>query len=289
MPGAQLHPYGARAVASIDTAAFHGHIHEFGAIYQGILARELIKLNVEVGIDPRTNITRLRAIPEDVVDEFSKRSREGEAAARKRATREGRDWVTMTPEQQATFKKAGTHATRLDKETNTPDWDAWRKQVEQIGWKHRSVISAEPLTTISRAERVGEADQVGPQHLAAMLSKRAVIGQGDARLAVARGFIAARGVESTDDIAEMVKHWANAGVLQDGGWTKLLWKEVERGKIKITTELHRNQENERIHRFGTSGSRRPPACADLGGDCRSGRPFRLFLSGSARQQPTRRD
>jgi conjugative relaxase-like TrwC/TraI family protein len=62
---------------AIDTAAFHGRIHEFGAIYQGILERELIKLNVKAEIDPRTNTVRLPAIPEIAVDEFSKRSREG--------------------------------------------------------------------------------------------------------------------------------------------------------------------------------------------------------------------
>jgi organic radical activating enzyme len=82
---------------AIDTAAFHGRIHEFGAIYQGILERELIKLNVKAEIDPRTNTVRLPAIPDMAVDEFSKRSREGEAAARKRATREGRNWDAMTP------------------------------------------------------------------------------------------------------------------------------------------------------------------------------------------------
>jgi hypothetical protein len=62
---------------AIDTAGFHGRIHEFGAIYQGILERELIKLNVKAEIDPRTNTVRLPAIPEMAVDEFSKRSREG--------------------------------------------------------------------------------------------------------------------------------------------------------------------------------------------------------------------
>ncbi len=49
---------------AIDTAAFHGRIHEFGAIYQGILERELIKLNVKAEIDPSTNMVRLPAIPE---------------------------------------------------------------------------------------------------------------------------------------------------------------------------------------------------------------------------------
>ena len=69
-------------LVAIDTAAFHGRIHEFGAVYQAILARELIALGATVDLDPRTNMARLPAIPEHAVDEFSKRSREGEAAAR---------------------------------------------------------------------------------------------------------------------------------------------------------------------------------------------------------------
>jgi conjugative relaxase-like TrwC/TraI family protein len=230
---------------AIDTVAFHGRIHEFGAVYQALLARELTMLGVAVDLDPRTNMARLPAIPEHVVDEFSKRSREGEAAARIRAAREGHDWDAMSSEQQATFKKAATHATRLDKETNTPDMQAWRDQADCIGWQHRTVIGTATLAR-TRAERMDHADREGLVHLAEMLSKRAVIGQGDARLSVARSFIAAGGLESTDDIGAMTKHWAKAGVLQDGQETKLIWKEVGRGQIKITTELHRDQENELI-------------------------------------------
>ena len=230
---------------AIDTAAFHGRVKEFGAVYQAILARELTALGVAVDLDPRTGMARLPAIPEYVVDEFSKRTREGEAAARAWAKRQGRDWDEMSPEQQAGFRKLGTHAMRQDKETNTPDMQAWREQAERIGWKHRTVIGA-PAPARARAERMDHADREGLLHLAEMLTKWAVIGQGDARVAIARGFIAAGGLESTDDIGTMARHWATAGVLQDGHETKLLWKEVERGKIKITTELHRDQETELI-------------------------------------------
>ena len=37
---------------AIDTAAFHGRIHEFGAVYQAVLGRELRILGVEVELDP---------------------------------------------------------------------------------------------------------------------------------------------------------------------------------------------------------------------------------------------
>jgi phage/plasmid primase-like uncharacterized protein len=232
-------------LVAIDTAAFHGRVKEFGAVYQALFAREVAALGVAVDLDPRTNMARLTAIPEHAVDEFSKRSREGEAAARAWAKREGRDWDELSPEQQAAFRKQGTHATRQDKETNTPDMQAWREQAERIGWKHRTVIG-ERAPERPRDERMDHADREGLPHLAGMLTQRAVIGQGDARVAIARGFIAAGGLDSTDDIGVMAKHWATAGVMQDGRETKLIWKEVERGKIKITTELHRDQETELI-------------------------------------------
>jgi phage/plasmid primase-like uncharacterized protein len=229
---------------AIAAVAFHGRVKEFGAVYQALLAGELTKMNVAVDLDPRTNMARLTAIPELAVDEFSKRSREGEAAAKAWAKREGIDWDELSPERQATARHMGAHAMRQDKETNTPDMQAWREQAERIGFEHDTVIGTAVQRT--RAERMDMADREGLPHLAEMLSKSAVLGQGDARVAIARGFIAAGGLDSTDDIGVMAKHWANTSVLQDGAETKLIWKEVERGKIKITTELHRDQEKELI-------------------------------------------
>lgn len=232
--------------ASMDTAAFHGRIHEFGAVHEAVVGRELRKLGVEVELNEKTHLLRIPAIPEAAVEEFSKRSRDGEREARKLAEAEGRDWGTLTPEQQAAFRKVGTHATRHDKETNTPDMQSWRAQAERIGWKHRSVIAAGgPAVPGSRAERMDHADRAALPHLAEMLSKRAVIGQGDARLAAARGFIAA-GIENTDDVGAMMRHWAKGSVHQDGKWTKLMWREGARNSIKLTTELHRDQEAELI-------------------------------------------
>lgn len=227
-------------LTALDTAAFAGRLHEGGAVYQALLARELRAMGVEVDLDPRTNMARLPAIPEHVVAEFSKRTRDGEAAARKMAEATGRAWDDLSAEERASFTKTGAHNTRLDKETNTPDMDSWKAQAASIGWKHRSVIGT-TWQAGTRAERMADADQAGLPHLADMLSKRAVVGQGDVRLAAARGFISA-GLESTADIGAMMKHWAAGGVQQDAGWTKLLWREVRPGVVSMTTELHRDQE-----------------------------------------------
>lgn len=230
---------------ALDTGAFHGRIHEFGAVYQALLTRELTKMGVVVELDPKTNMARLSAIPEHVVDEFSKRSRDGEKAARTKAERDGLDWNTMSPEDQAGYRKAGTHATRQTKKTGAPDITAWRAQAKALGWQHKTVLGPQAAQP-TRRERLDQADGAGLPHLAEMLTKRSVLGQGDARTAIARGFIAAGGLDATDDIGVMARHWAKGGVMQDGRWTKLVWREVERGKIKITTELHRDQEAELV-------------------------------------------
>lgn len=234
-----------RTVA-LNTMLFHGRGHEFGAVYDGILGRELQAMGVDATMDPETNKLHLPAVPHDVCDEFSRRTRDAETAAKTLAVKEGVAWETMPDEQRAGFLKFGAHATREHKDTNTPDMEAWRQQAERIGYRHRSVVTHNPPVPLRpRAERMAAADKAGLPHLEDMLSKRAVIGQGDVRLAAARGFMVA-GLETTADIGAMMKHWAKGSVVQDGQHTKLIWKEAERGRVKLTTELHRDQERELI-------------------------------------------
>lgn len=230
-----------RTVA-LNTLLFHGRAHEFGAVYDAILGRELRLLGVETGLDARTNKLFLPAVPEAVCEEFSKRKRDGEVEAKAKADREGRDWDSMSEAARVGYLKYGVHISRKDKETNTPDMEAWREQAARIGYQHRSVIDpTRPVSPRDYSERMSAADEVALQHLSEMLSKRAVIGQGDTRLAAARGFIA-EGLGTTADIDQMMKHWATSSVMQDGRRTKLIWLEGEKGRIRLTTELHRDQE-----------------------------------------------
>ena len=229
-------------VVALDSMAFHGRIHEFGAVYQAIVARDLRRMGVDAEYDERTKLSRLPAVPEWVCDEFSKRHRDAEGAARAQAKAAGQDYDTLTPEQRSPFLAYGAAATRQDKGSNRPDMDAWRDQAERIGWRQQSVVAYGPPTAPqTRAERMTAADTAALPHLAEMLQQRAVIGQGDARLAAARGFIAA-GIDSTDDLRAMMGQWATGGVLQDGKWTQLMWREGAGNQVRLTTELHRDQE-----------------------------------------------
>ena len=229
-------------IVALDSMAFHGRIHECGAVYQAILARELRRMGVDAVYDERTQMCRLPAVPEWVCDEFSKRHRDAEDAARAQAKAAGQDYDSLTPEQRSPFLAYGAAATRQDKDSNRPDMDAWRDQAERIGWRQQSVVAYGPPTAPqTRAERMTAADTAALPHLAEMLQQRAVIGQGDARLAAARGFIAA-GIDSIDDLKAMMGQWASGGVLQDGKWTQLMWREGAGNQVRLTTELHRDQE-----------------------------------------------
>ncbi len=233
-------------VVSINRDLFDGRIHEFGAVYQALLAKELRGIGVEVELCERTLMAKLPAIPDEAVEEFSKRTRDAEGAARQEAERRGLEWDAMSPQNRVEFLKGGAHATRTGKGDDLSDMAAWREQATRLGWEHRSVIAAgPPPPERNRAERMAHADQVAAGLLSEALGKRAVIGGGDVRLAAARGLIAA-GIEGTDDVGALTKAWARDGVQQDGRRTRLMWRQVDNHRVKITTELHRDQEGELV-------------------------------------------
>ncbi len=227
---------------SINRDLFEGRIHEFGAVYQALLAKELRAIGAEVALCERTLMAKLPAIPEAAVEEFSKRTRDAEGAARAEAERRGLDWDALSPQGRVDFLKGGAHATRQGKGDDLSDMTAWRAQAVRLGWEHKTIVTqGEPAPERSRAERMAHADQVAAPLLADVLAKRAVISGGDVRLAAARGLIAA-GIESTDDVGALTKAWARDGVQQDGQHTRLLQRQVDKHRVKITTELHRDQE-----------------------------------------------
>ena len=62
-------------VGSLDLDTMAGKTHSWSAFYQAFLATNLKRLGVEVGLDERTGAARLAAVPEDVRDAFSKRTK----------------------------------------------------------------------------------------------------------------------------------------------------------------------------------------------------------------------
>src|ERR1700745_3012503 len=98
------------SVGGMDMLALHDRVHEVGAYYQAHLATNLRAFGIEVVLDERTESAKLTAVPDAVCEVFSKRTRDGEAAAREYVKAQGLDWDAMHPMELAGVLKGGARA-----------------------------------------------------------------------------------------------------------------------------------------------------------------------------------
>jgi hypothetical protein len=248
-------------VGSMDMLAMHDRVHEVGAYYQAHLATNLRAFGIEVVLDDRTETAKLTAIPDVVCEVFSKRTRDGEAAAREYVKAQGLDWDAMHPMELAGVLKGGTRATRRQKETgqrgdDMSDVDSWKAQAAAAGYEHATVIRHEAKSQLPPTEqdRLLRAYTASLPVLERQLSRRATMYASVARTAAARGLIAS-GVESAGDIDRVTAAMREHGVRHDGQQVLLMWAEVaaegegswveeRRPRVKITTTRHVEQERE---------------------------------------------
>ncbi len=248
-------------VGSMDMLAMHDRVHEVGAYYQAHLATALRIQGIDVVLDQRTDTARVAAVPDEVCAVFSKRTRDGEAAAREYVAAQGLDWDAMHPMELAGVLKGGTRATRRQKETgqrgdDMTDLAAWKAQAKAAGYEHASVIDPEvkarPAPT--EQERLLHGYKSSLPVLARQFESRATMYASVARTAAARGLIAS-GVDSAADIDKITAAMREHGVQHAGKQVPLMWAEVategedataggRRPRVKITTTLHVAQEQE---------------------------------------------
>ena len=232
-------------VASVHARLIAGRVHEFGTTYQAFLAANLRAAGIEVELAPRTKMAALPSIPEEVCDEFSKRTRDAHEAARSAAADRGLDWDAMDENAKVKFVKGGAKASRKFKSDDLSNFQAWFDQAEALGWEHDTVVVAgPPAPPLPDDQRLAAAFETALPLLEDELNKNTVIQGTTARLQAARGLIA-HGIASADDIGAVTKIMRVRGVQQDGRATRLLWH-GESGRASITTELHRDQEIELI-------------------------------------------
>nr|WP_304621616.1 MobF family relaxase [Roseomonas sp. KE0001] len=252
-------------VGALDLTATRTRIHEYGAVYQAQLAANLTRASIAVELEERTGMARLPAIPEAVCQEFSKRTRDGEQAAREEAVRRGLDWDRMTPEMRIDFLKGGTHAARKSKTDDLSDFAAWREQAETLGWRHQSVIWLEGTPPLPhRSARLAAGYENAIPLLEAEFGRSAVLNGADLRSAAARALIAAGmtpGAEGARaDVDALTRTMRQHGVRQDGQQTALIWgRESDRGEVRVTTALHVEQEQEAVDLARTAAGDRSRA------------------------------
>lgn len=255
-----LHTASGRMVA-MNRDLFANRIHEFGGVYQMFLAAELGKAGIDVQIDrdPKKLTVDLPCIPDAVAKEFSKRTENATDAAREMAKSVGLDWDRLGPDQRVSLIKSKAAAMRKGKGDDLASWDAWNQQSERLiqqgkWWKHASAISYGPAAPPrSRDERFGHAYSVALDILEPELNKRAVITGADIRNACARAMIEGQ-ADSIDDMRTLVRGLVERGVRQAGHMTKMLWREQGFQRVKVTTELHRDQEEEVVRLARTAAA-----------------------------------
>ena len=240
-----------------------GRVKEWGALYQAYLATNLRRHGVDVVPDDRTEMARLTAVPERVTEHFSKRTTGGTAAARAYAAEQGLDWDTLNADRKIGLLKQGVQDPRGAKSDDLSDAVAWRVAAAALGYKHRSVLRPDQeLAKISRDERLELAYRSALPVFDKELQRRASVEGADARLAAAKGLIAA-GVESPSDVDAITKAMRERGVTQRGERTSLIWGDVKgengRGKVGITTTLHRDEEQTLIASARAAGQDRTAA------------------------------
>ncbi len=245
-------------VGSINLALLEGRIHEWGALYQAYLANHLRAHGVEVELDARTEMAKLSAVPDSVVAQFSKRTAGGTAAARVYARSLGLEWETLSPARKIALLKAGVQNPREAKSDDVSDLAAWRATAVRLGYAHRSVLRPDDVTPVqSRAERLEAAFQAALPLLSKQFDRRAVIDGAEARIAAAKGLIAA-GIGEVRDVDAITRAFRERGVQRRGEDAALIWGRVPgrqgRDRVAVTTTLELREE-QRLIETARAGAR----------------------------------
>ncbi|MCU4161649.1 relaxase domain-containing protein [Acidiphilium sp. AL] len=233
-------------VGSLDLALLEGRIHEWGALYQAYLANHLRAHGVVVELDARTEMARLSAVPENVVAQFSKRTMGGTAAARAYARSLGLDWESLTSVRKIALLKAGVQNPREAKSDDVSDLVAWRATAVRLGYAHRSVLRPDDIAPLpGREQRLEAAFQIALPLLGKQFDRRAVIDGADARIAAAKGLIAA-GIGEARDVDAITQAFRERGMQRRGENAALIWGRVPgrqgRDRMAVTTTIEVREE-----------------------------------------------
>ena len=234
-------------VGALDLAELRGRVHEWGALYQGYLATALRALGVAIDLDPTTGAARVRAVPEVVRAAFSRRTTQGEAAARAYATEQGLDWDSLDARRRVGLLKAGVQGDRRGaKVDDIADVGTWRREAEALGWRPGPVSNLDsPIPLPPRAERLAIARAAAVPFLERAFLGEAVLDGSAARIAAARGLVAA-GVENAGEVNDVAAALIAGGVEDAGTPGPVIVREVRgpRGEavVRLTTGAHIERE-----------------------------------------------
>jgi hypothetical protein len=222
-------------------------VHELGGLFQAHIATGLRRLGIDTRLDPETGAARITAVPERVRAAFSRRTAQGEAAARAYARSLGLDWDSLDPGRRIGLLKNGVQGDpRSAKTDDCADLDEWRRKAEGLGWCSGPLSNLDmPIALLDRAERMRIACAAAAPLLARVFRSEAVIDESAARIAAARGLVAS-GIEDAAEIDDVTRALVSGGIEEDGIHTPVVAREVRgpRGEaaVRLTTRAHVDRE-----------------------------------------------
>jgi len=184
--------------------------------------------------------------PSAPTPQFSKRTLNGNDAARAFAASQGLDWDGLSPERKIGLLKSCVQNPREAKIDDVSDLAAGERTAKAIGYKHCSVLRPDEIAEFPmRAERLEAVYRASLPFLGKQFDRRAVIDGSDARVAAAKGLIAA-GIEAADDVNAITRAYRERGISRRDKHAALVWGEItnSRGteRIAITTTLDEREE-----------------------------------------------
>lgn len=245
VPAVVLTPSG--HVGAPDLAELRGRLHEWGALYQANIATGLRRLGIAVDLNPDTGAARVRAVPETVRAAFSRRTAQGEAAARTYAAAQGLDWDSLDARRRVGLLKAGVQGNpKAPKVDDVAGVASWRREAEALGWRPAGVSNLDsPIPLPARAERLAIARAAAAPFLERAFLGEAVLDGSAARIAAARGLVAS-GVENASEIDDVATALVAGGVEDSGAHAPVIVREVRgprgRTETRLTTAAHVERE-----------------------------------------------
>ncbi len=236
-----------------------------GRPLSGHLATGLRKLGIVVEMDTATGAARITAVPESVRSAFSRRTAQGEAAARAYAASQGLEWDRLDARRRVGLLKTGVQGDpRGAKTDDIANLTSWRRQVEALGWRPAGVSDpSRDIALPDRAQRLQIARAAaGPLLERDITPARQSWTGAQLRIAAARGLVAS-GLEDDSEIDDVAAALVEAGIGDAGTRTSVIVREV-RGpravqKSALTTDSHVTRETRLIELARTAATDRSGA------------------------------
>jgi hypothetical protein len=240
-------------VGSLDTASISGLNFRLDAEFNARLAQKLRDAGFDVAIEGRTGAARMTAIPDNVSELFSKRSRVGEQWARLEAKHECVEWDDLTKQEQerrvVRYTRDKDQQLAKGEKDDVADFASWQKQAKDIGWEAPgSFLQTGPEPSeLTHEERIRRAYELAPPELARAFAQDAVLTHWQLQAAAARGLITTGSRDVGSDILAVTRLMCEEGIKQYGERTAIVWgQEPGKRTISVTTALHEAQEQEFI-------------------------------------------